>query len=360
MKKTALTLSCLALLAGCGKNAETVDTDQAAPASSAPAAVPKMPNGIAPQSSELGKMQLPEHALHPINDAGQGDHSQIAMVLVPAGEFIRGSNKEDKEQMKERYGFTEPLFLDEHPEHKMTLPAFYIDTYEVSNGQFKEFILKTKRKLPYEWGHNGYGLTMDEASHMKLEQLRGIAADDFQLDMDTREMSREALMAEMEKANKARDVFPVTGIDWWYADQYCKWRGERLPTEAEWEKAARGPNGLEFPWGNEFNADTTNTGDNDEWEEGYAPVGSYPQNKSPYGAYDMGGNVWEWTESWYDAYPGNDYNSQFYRQDKVIRGGGGGIGHYALSHFFRGATRQHADPRIATEDVGFRCVMDAH
>lgn len=194
---------------------------------------------------------------------------------------------------------------------------------------------------------------------MDLEKLRKIGADDLKLDMDTRTMDRVALMQAMRKEQQKRDAYPVTGISWDYASAYCEWRGERLPTEAEWEKAARGPDGLEFPWGNEWNLTKTNTGDDSEYEEGYAPVGSFPQNKSPYGAYDMADNVWEWTASWYDAYPGSTLkNDDFGQKYKVIRGGSGGVGQYALSYFFRGATRQIADPGMWGEDLGFRCVMD--
>ena len=288
-----------------------------------------------------------------------GDTKGIAMVLVPAGEFIMGSEKVDGEGLQKQYGIEKPIFVDEHPQQKIALEAFMIDTYEVSNIQFKEFILKTKRLLPFEWGHNGYGLTMEEAGRMNIDRLRKIGADDFKLDMDTRKMSRKALMDVMQKAQAKRDAFPVTGITWDYANEYCKWRGQRLPTEAEWEKAARGPDGLEFPWGNDWNVAKTSTGEGGESEEGYAPVGSYPQNKSPYGAYDMAGNVWEWTSSWYDRYPGSTLeNKDFGQNFKVIRGGAGSVGHYALSYFFRGATRQIADPKMTGEDLGFRCVMD--
>ena len=293
-----------------------------------------------------------------------GRSSSIAMVNVPAGEFIMGSNKVDTEGLQQRYGFSQPIYLDEHPQAKVQLKAFKIDTYEVSNIQFKEFILTTKRLLPFNWGHNGYGLTMEEAARMDLVKLRKIAADDFKLDMDTGTMMREALIAEMQKEQKKRDQFPVTGIDWQYAQAYCAWRGQRLPSEAEWEKAARGPNGFEYPWGDVLDPKISNAGDNAnsdaESEDGYAPVGSFPNNKSPYGAYDMAGNAWEWVEDWYKPYPNATFKSdQFGEKMKVIRGGSAGIDHNALGYFFRGATRQFMDPRLTGEDIGFRCVQDA-
>ncbi|NOX92767.1 MAG: formylglycine-generating enzyme family protein, partial [Gammaproteobacteria bacterium] len=94
-----------------------------------------------------------------------------------------------------------------------------------------------------------------------------------------------------------------------------------------------------------------------------APVGAYAKNKSPYGAFDMSGNVWEWVADWYAPYEGSNYESKaFGKTSRVIRGGGGGVsgvGHYAISYFFRGATRQFAEPEMESEDVGFRCVSDA-
>ncbi len=285
--------------------------------------------------------------------------ASIPMVTVPAGEFIMGSNKVDDEGLQERYGFSTPLFVNEHPEHKHQLGAFMIDTYETSKAEYKEFILATDRLLPFLWGSNGYGLTMEEAGRMRLERLRDIAANDFKLDMDTREMDREALMAAMVAVQKKMDPLPATDVTWQEASIYCQWRGKRLPREAEWERAARGTDGREYPWGNQWDVKITNTGDDSDWDEGIAPVGSYPGNISPVGAYDMAGNVWEWVADWYQPYEGSDYQSDLFgKKNKVIRGGGGGVGHYALSMFFRGAARQFAAAELRSEDVGFRCVKE--
>jgi formylglycine-generating enzyme required for sulfatase activity len=353
-REAAALLSAL-LSAACSQNNEPVAAPSAA-ASSAPAAAqpPATAANTPPAKTMSTKAVSPQ-----ILSQSSGLLDTAPMVLVPAGEFIMGSEKTDTEGIEQQYGFSAPIYLDEHPQHKAYLPAFKIDMYEVSNKQFKTFILVTDRALPYEWGHNGYGLTMAEAQKMDLERLRSIGADDFKLDMDTTKMSRDALMAVMQQEQAKRDPFPVTGISWHYADAYCRWRGHRLPTEAEWEKAARGSEGFEFPWGNDWNAALANTGDDSDWEDGIAPVGSYPNNKSPYGAFDMAGNVWEWVSDWYHPYPGSTYQSEnFGTTMKVIRGGGGGIGHYALSYFFRGATRQFAEPAMAGEDVGFRCAAD--
>ena len=281
------------------------------------------------------------------------------MVKVEKGEFIRGSEKVDTKGVQQQYGFPNPLFLDERPQKKIVLDEFYIDTYETTFKQYKDFILKTKRMMPFSWVNNGYALKEEQLRAMDVEKLRKVALDYFKLDLDTREMTKPALIKTMLDNQKKRDRLPVGGINWFNADSYCKWRSARLPTEAEWEKAARGPNGLEFPWGNEWDEKITNTGDDAEWEDGIAPVGSYPGNKSPYGAYDMSGNVWEWVSDWYDAYPGSDYKlDTFGKLNRVIRGGGGGIGHYAISYFFRGATRQFSEPEMESDDVGFRCAKD--
>ncbi|HEC19755.1 MAG TPA: hypothetical protein ENI97_10490 [Gammaproteobacteria bacterium] len=286
-------------------------------------------------------------------------HIKVEQVLVPAGKFIRGSNKEDDVAMRQQYGFPMPLFVDEHPQKTIYLDAFRIDTYEVTNKQFKQYILQTRRMLPYAWMSNGYAITEDQLQMLDVDKLRRMASDVFAVDRDTRTMDKPALVAAMLEQQHAQDNFPVTGVNWFAARDFCAWRGARLPSEAEWEKAARGPDGLEYPWGNHWDPKITNTGDDGEWDEGMAPVGAYPDNKSPYGAYDMSGNVWEWTADWYAPYEGSTYESKaFGKTNRVIRGGGGGVGHYAISYFFRAATRQFSEPEMESEDVGFRCVSD--
>jgi formylglycine-generating enzyme required for sulfatase activity len=285
--------------------------------------------------------------------------TEVAMVRIPAGEFVRGSNKVDDSGMKERYGFPNDLYMDEHPEHKLHLDEFYIDAYEVTNALYKEFILHTKRMMPFQWVNNGYSLSEAQLQSMDVEKLRVLGRDFYRLDLDTRTMDKPALIDAMLEHQKTFDQFPVGNVSWFDAKSYCEWRQARLPTEAEWEKAARGAAANEYPWGNEWDPAITNTGDNDEWENGIAPVGSYPNNRSPYGVYDMSGNVWEWVEDWYDAYPGSDHqNDNFGKTNRVIRGGGGGIGHYAISYFFRTASRQFSEPELQSDDVGFRCAKD--
>lgn len=281
-------------------------------------------------------------------------------VLIPSGTFIMGSDKTDSSGKKEEYGMVDPLYLNEHPAHQVYLPAYYIDKFEVTNGQYKRFVYAARYQEPFEWSQNGYNLHMQRLKLTDLETLRWITTEYFKLDLDTKKMNKEEILKAMSNDFKSKDSLPVTGISWYDANAYCLWSGKHLPSEAEWEKAARGENGLEFPWGNKWDISKTNVGDNTEWEGGIAPVGSYPQNKSPYGVYDLSGNVWEWVNDWYKPYPGSSYHSKYFGEThRVIRGGGGGIGHYSLSYFFRSAMRSYAKPNTKDSDVGFRCAWDA-
>ena len=231
------------------------------------------------------------------------------MTLVPAGEFIMGSNEVDREAKALQYGSRKPWYANERPERKVTLPDFYIDRTEVTNKSYKEFVDATKHEPPPDWVNGAYTGSPDK---------------------------------------------PVVYVNWADASAYCEWKGRRLPTEQEWEKAARGTDGRRFPWGNDFDLKKVNT--MGEYQ-GTTPVGTFQEGKSPYGALDMAGNVQEWTADWYKAYPGSDYNDKDYGEKfKVIRGGGwGGMGHYTLQVYVRAAFRNMAPPEGRYNDVGFRC-----
>ncbi len=190
-------------------------------------------------------------------DDGREEIDTGEMVLIPAGEFLMGSSEEDVEQFLIEFIYRRPSrFENEQPQHVVYLDAFYIDKYEVTNAQYKRFLDETGRMPP------------------------------LYLNDDLYNQPDQAVMA----------------VTWEDAAEYARWAGKRLPTEAEWEKAARGTDGRIWPWGDEWDNTLLNANDVGA-VDGYvytAPVGSYPEGVSPYGVHDMAGNVWEWTADWYD------------------------------------------------------------
>lgn len=288
------------------------------------------------------------------------------MVLIPAGEFTMGSDKvEDDTKWRganalNPYGFNDKLYVDEHPAHKITLPAFLMDKYEVSNSQYRKFTITARHSPPASWQTNGYNLTGKFLASLPPVYLRQVASERFKLDMDVNSMTQKALLAELMKIQAERGKLPVTTVTWADADAYCRWAGKHLPSEAEWEKAARGPDGFEFPWGNDWDPKKINTMSENP-EAPYSPGGSYPGDKSVYGVYDMAANVSEWVADWYDAYPGAppSGNKYYGKTQRVTRGGITSSGHYdALSLMFRSAKRAHLPPDSTLIDLGFRCAKD--
>ena len=156
----------------------------------------------------------------------------------------------------------------------------------------------------------------------------------------------------------------MTFVSWDDADAYCRWAGKRLPTDREWEKAGRGPDGRIFPWGNDFDVRRANTPV--RWQAigqpgDTTPVGAFAGGASPYGLYDMTGNVWEWTASWYEAYPGNTTRSENYgHRYKTLKGGSW----FDCSFYKCGLSaplynRAFFARRTRNDTFGFRCARDA-
>ncbi len=322
--------------------------------------------GCATHPPQSQTADQPVNADKPANE-GMTKAVDGGMALIPAGEFTMGSDKaEDDTKWKganalNPYGFNDKLYVDEHPAHKVNLPAYMIDKYEVTNAQYRDFAIASQHTVPIGWTRNGYNFGNELLASLPLEDLRKVATDRFKLDMDVTRMSQKDLLAELEKIQASRDQLPVTTVSWPDADSYCHWAGKRLPTEAEWEKAARGPQGFEYPWGNEWDPKKINTMSENP-DAPYSPVGSYPGDKSGYGVYDMAANVTEWVADWYDAYPGAppSDNKNYGKMQRVVRGGMTSSGHYdSLSMVFRNSKRTHFKPYSAFIDVGFRCAKNA-
>lgn len=235
------------------------------------------------------------------------------MVHVPAGEFIMGSDP-DVDPMTDA--------LDELPQHKVFLDAYFIDKHEVSNADYSKFVEAT--------GH------------------------------------RNSIFWDNPKFNHPDQ--PVVGVTWGDAAAYAEWIGKRLPTEAEWEKAARGTDGRIWPWGNEFDPTKCNFDDERKFDghlDGFAmaaPVKSFKQGASPYGALNMVGNVAEWVADWFDA--------EYYAVSPAENPKGpptSGMGKkswrgaswFAGSEQMRCAFREYDDIVASGQILGFRCAMDA-
>ena len=234
-----------------------------------------------------------------------GQPEDLGLVKVPAGEFLMGS-------VEEKY-----VFQPEQPQHTVYLPSFYIGRYPVTVGAFSQFLASSGHKLQKEdhfreWNHH--------------------------------------------------EDHPVVRVSWTDAVEYARWHGMSLPSEAEWEKAARGTDGRRYPWGNEWKAGHANT--LERWpsrrQATTLPAGSFsPQGDSPYGCSDMVGNAWEWTRSLSGPYP---YDQADGREDlqaspyfRVLRGGA--LDDDSKYRYARCAVRSIDDPRDSPKYIGFRLVL---
>jgi formylglycine-generating enzyme required for sulfatase activity len=281
---------------------------------------------------------------------------EAKMILIPAGDFQMGtSDAEIDRLLQDNSDWKREWFDEEKPVHTVYLDVYYIDAYEVTNAQYAKFL-------------NEYGKNEDAKGHQLI-------------DID----SPSCLIENVENIYKSKggnEDHPVTHVSWYGAAAYAQFYGKRLPTEAEWEKAARGGLlGKMYPWGDSnLDGKKANFADKNtffNWsdkiiDDGYtrtAPVGSYPPND--YGLYDLAGNVNEWCADEYDE----DYYSKSPRDNpegpgtvitfnnddftnidtlRVLRGGGW----INKANFLRCATRYNLEPKLTTNGVGFRCVQD--
>ena len=235
------------------------------------------------------------------------DEKGVTMALIPAGEFLMGSPDSDS---------------DEKPQHRVSLDAYYIDVYEVTNARYASCVSAGECTAPAEG--------------------RGIS-------------TRSSYYGSAEYEN-----YPVIYVDWNQVTAYCAWRGGRLPTEAEWERAARGGlEGKKYPWGDDAPVCTPGAKNGAQFydclPDDTVAVGSFAAND--YGLFDMAGNVWEWVQDWYNE---TYYSSQTVwsnpdgpgsGQYRVVRGGGW----FHYGDFLRAAYRGRNAPSSRYDDIGFRC-----
>ncbi len=230
-------------------------------------------------------------------------HPEIpGMSFVPAGPFIMGGY------------FGE---FDEAPEHVVTLSAYYIDTYETSNKEYRECV-RAHRCKPSAYSHVVYLMHPNQ---------------------------------------------PILGISWYDAKNYCAWRGKRLPTEAEMEKAARGTDGRRYPWGNEFKRNLINLRGKEDGYQWTAPVTAFAAGRSPYGVYNISGNVWEWCsdlidKNYYRHSPAKDPKGPLHAKHlrRCMRGG---TWMYNVPFYAAATNRSPQWPWKRYKYTGIRCALSA-
>ncbi len=288
-----------------------------------------MPNRIRAAGEDITRHERHEAGKTKVHNYSEQDLAQMLpaemwqeidqLITIPAGEFLMGSDRE-RTSAQNRPRFT------------LSMPEYRIDKYPVTNAQYARFVATEGYRPPLDW--------------------------------DNGVIPRDA------------ELHPVTMVSWYDASNYCVWAGKRLPTEAEWEKAARGEDGRRWPWGNEMDVTRLNT---------YYSVGSatdvttYSNGASPYGVMDMAGNVFEWLEDDFQAYPGSDAPEELFKgkiqvattpadramkvvdlvgvdaKYKVLRGGSWKSDPFSTATYHR----NYSWPHYASDFFGFRCAADA-
>lgn len=268
-------------------------------------------------------------------------------IHIPAGDFLMGATDRDK-ALESRANIINP----ELPAHTITLDGYWIDKYEVTNRLFEQFV--------------------SETGHVTVAERQG--GQTYRAETDNFRLDSSANWRFPDGANQisgAQSNHPVAQISWSDADAFCAWAGGRLPTEAEWEKAARGSDGRLYPWGNNYDGSLLNGSDSSLgqdpdlaiYNDGYAftaPVGLYSAGASPYGVMDMAGNVLEWvadyaSPNYYSSSPAQNPTGPNIGSTHVLRGGSW----YSGPRNNRVAHRVLAEQMdLPVQNYGFRCAYD--
>jgi len=248
-------------------------------------------------------------------------YDSMPQMLIPAGEFVMGADDDDAHGR-----------VAESPPHKVYLDAYWIDRHEVTNAQYVKFLnQKAKGNLRQVYSYCDIGNPVCRITYVSSTGLCEVKEKDRRL--------------------------PVVAVSRQGAWAYARHMRRRLPTEAEWEKAARGVDQRTFPWGEDFDRGKANYGDGGIMRT--TPVDAYPDGVSPYGAWDMAGNVFDWVADWYHehhyATAGSDNplgpDSGTFR---VLRGGS----HWFDATLMRSSNREPYHPLSTDVDIGFRCARD--
>jgi len=307
---------------------------------------------------------LPADVTLPAGVVSQGGRiirrkDQADMVYVHGSPFLMGTDeiaarrRDGLIAVRERWGLTFAHIQDQVPQHEVYVDGFLIDKYEVTNAQFGEFVRETGYVTMAERKEMGLvnGGERGEMTHGGWELAKGVCW-------------RNPVGVDIRDGDAFQN-HPVLQIAWSDAEAYAEWAGARLPTEAEWEKAARGPDGREYPWGDWLHSFVTNRCraglEGTPWHHTRTtPVGFHKLAASPYGAYDQAGNAWEWVadyyeRSYYTRSPERNPTGPSRGHLRVLRGGSFNT---CFEGFYeRCATRFAADPGMPRDDFGFRLAL---